>query len=224
MDGDNVRMFGVLPFTTRMTVIRLESEGLWLHSPVAPTPERRRAVDALGPVEYLIAPNKLHSLGIKPWKAHYPQAKVWASPAFSMRHPDIVIDEVLTNGVETIWSSEITHCAVEGHAVLDEVVFLHKPSRTLIITDLIQKHKAASESWFWRGVKRLNGIWGKGGGVPRDVKLSIRDKAAFRRSLGTILEWDFENLILAHGHCLRGGAKEDVSHAFSWITGVSRLT
>ena len=104
------------------------------------------------------------------------------------------------------------------------MVFVHKSSRTLIITDLIQKHEAASESWFWRGVKSLNGIWGKDGGVPNDVKLSIRDKAAFRRSLATILEWDFDNLTLAHGHCLRGGAKEDVSHAFSWITGVSRLT
>lgn len=217
MDGDSVRMFGVLPFTTRMTVIRLATGGVWVHSPVAPTPERRRAVDALGPVEHLVAPNKIHSLGIEPWKTHYPQAKVWASPAFSMRHPDIAIDEVLANGVETIWSDEICHCAVEGHAILDEVVFLHKRSKTLIIADIVQKHEAQSESWFWRGVKRLNGIWGRGGGVPRDVKLSIRDKAAFRRSLDTIIKWDFDNLAIAHGHCLRGEAKEDVSRAFSWI-------
>lgn len=217
MDGDPVRMFGILPFTTRMTVIRLESGGLWVHSPVAPTPERRRAVDALGPVEYLVAPNKIHSLGVNPWKAHYPSARVWASPAFSSRHPDIAVDEVLANGAETVWSGEISHCAVEGHAVLDEVVFLHKPSRTLLITDLIQKHETASDSWFWRGVKRLNGIWGKGGGVPRDVKLSIRDKAAFRRSLGIILDWEFDNLTLAHGHCLWGGAKDEVSRAFGWM-------
>ena len=200
-----------------MTVIRLASGGLWVHSPVAPTPERRQAVDELGPVEHLIAPNKIHSLGIEPWKAHYPSATVWASPAFPARHPGIAIDALLTNGVETAWNSEIGHCAVDGHAVLDEVVFLHKPSRTLIVTDLIQKHKVTGESWFWRGVKCMNGILGEGGGVPLDVKLSIRDKAAFRRSLATILDWDFENLILAHGHCLQGGAKEDVSLAFRSI-------
>lgn len=224
MDGDIVRMFGVLPFTTRMAIIRLESGGLWVHSPVAPTPERRRAVDALGPVEHLVAPNKIHSVGIEPWKAHYPSAKVWASPAFSLRHPGIAIDEVLTTSVETTWSGEISHCAVDGHAMLDEVVFLHKLSGTLIITDLIQKHDAVSESSFWRGVKRLNGIWGRGGGVPRDIKLSIRDKVAFRRSLEAILEWDFDNLTLAHGRCLRGGAKEDVSRAFGWILENSSLT
>lgn len=219
IDGDSVRMFGVLPFTTRMTIIRLKSGGLWVHSPVLPTPERMRAIDELGPVEHLVAPNKIHSLGIRPWKTNYPSATVWASPAFSRRHPDIAIDEVMANGVETIWSDEIDHLAIEGHAILDEVVFFHKRSKTLIVTDLIQKHVAASDSWFWRGVKTMNGIWGKDGGVPRDVKLSVLDKAAFRRSLAVILEWDFENLILAHGHCLRGGAKKDVGRVFGWITG-----
>ena len=83
MDGDDVRIYRMLPFTTRMTVVQLESGGVWLHSPVRPTPERQRAVDQLGPVEHLVAPNKIHSLGIEPWKALYPSAKVWASPAFN---------------------------------------------------------------------------------------------------------------------------------------------
>ena len=111
MDGDAVRMYGMLPFTTRMTVVRLESGGVWLHSPVKPTPERRRAVDQLGPVEHLVAPNKIHSLGIKPWKALYPSAKVWASPGFSKRHPDIAVDALLTNAVEVPWRGEIDHCS-----------------------------------------------------------------------------------------------------------------
>lgn len=219
LDGDNVRMFGVLPFTTRMTVVRLESGGMWLHSPVQPTPERCAAVEKLGPVQHLVAPNKIHSLGIEPWKAQYPSAEVWASPGFSERHPDIAVDTLLANDVETPWSGEIDHCVVDGHAVLDEVVFLHKSSGTLIITDLIQKHEAAGETWVWRGVKHAAGILGKDGGVPLDIKLSVRDKAALRLSVETILGWDFDNLVVAHGHCLKGGAKEAVSQAFDWITG-----
>ena len=219
MKGDDVRMYGVLPFTTRMTVVQLESGGVWLHSPVRPTPERHRAVDQLGPVEHLVAPNKIHSLGIEPWKALYPSAKVWASPAFNKRHPDIAVDAALTNDIETPWGDEIDHCAVEGHAVLDEVAFFHRRSRTLIITDLIQKHDAAGETWIWRVVKHMAGILGEEGGVPLDIKLSVRDRTAVRRSVDTILGWDFDNLIIAHGHCLQGGAKEDVSRAFDWITG-----
>ena len=219
MDGDNVRMYRMLPFTTRMTIVRLETGGVWLHSPVRPTPERCRAVDQLGPVEHLVAPNKIHSLGVEPWKALYPKAQVWASPAFNQRHPNIAVDGVLTNDVEAPWSSEIDHCVIDGHAVLDEVEFLHKPSNTLIITDFIQKHEAAGASWIWRGVKRMAGVLGKDGGVPLDLKLSIRDKAAARRSIETILGWDFDNLIIAHGHCLQGGAKEEVARAFNRITG-----
>lgn len=210
-------MYGVVPFTTRMTVVRLETEGLWLHSPVRPTPERRRAVDQLGPVEHLVAPNKIHSLGIGPWKALYPSAKVWASPGFNKRHPDIAVDALLTNDLAPAWSSEIDHCAIEGHSVLDEVAFLHRPSRTLIITDLIQKHEAAGETWIWRGIKGMAGVLGKDGGVPLDVKLSIRDKTAMRRSIDKIVGWDFDNLIIAHGHCLQGGAKEEVTRAFAGV-------
>ncbi|MBO6756116.1 MAG: DUF4336 domain-containing protein [Roseibium sp.] len=219
MDGDDVRMFGVLPFTTRMTVVRLASGGLWLHSPVQPTLERQRAIDQLGTVEHLVAPNKIHSLGIEPWKALYPSAKVWASPAFSKRHPDIAVDALLTNNLETPWNRDIDHCVIEGHAVLDEVEFLHRRSGTLIVTDMIQKHEAAGNSWMWRGVKHVAGVLGKDGGVSLDIKLSIRDKAALRRSIDTILGWDFDNLIISHGRCLTGGAKDDVRRAFHWIGG-----
>ena len=200
-----------------MTVVRLESGGLWLHSPVRPTEERRHAVDQLGPVRDLVAPNKIHSLGIAPWKALYPSATVWASPAFSKRHPDIAVDAVLLNEVQAPWRSDIDLCVIEGHAALDEVAFLHKASRTLILTDFIQKHDAAGETWFWRGVKRMVGILGPAGGVPLDIKLSVRDKAAMRRSIERILDWDFDNLIIAHGHCRQGGAKDDVRRAFAWL-------
>ena len=217
MNGDDVRMYRLLPFTTRMTVVHLESGGLWLHSPVQPTPQRRRAVDELGPVEHLVAPNKIHSLGIEPWRAAYPSAKVWVSPAFTKRHPDIAIDAVLTNDVEVPWQGEIDHCVIDGHRVLDEVAFLHTPSKTLIITDVIQKHETAGESAIWRTVKHMAGVLGRDGGVPVDIRLSVRDRAAMRQSIDTILGWNFDNLVIAHGHCVQGDAKQHVSRAFDWI-------
>lgn len=218
MDGDKVRMYGVMPFTTRMTVIQLEAGDLWLHSPVRPTVERCQAVERVGKVKHLVAPNKIHSLGIRPWKARFPQAKVWASPAFNARHPDINVDAVLDGDSKTTWKDEIDHCLLDGHAVLDEVEFLHKPSGTLIITDFIQKHEADGAWSIWRGIKHLAGIRGRQGGVPLDVKLSVRDKMALRRSVDLILGWDFDNLIIAHGHCVQGGAKAEVARVFNWIT------
>ena len=217
IDGETVKMFGILPFTTRMTVVRLESGELWIHSPIAPARGIFSAVDSLGKVEYLIAPNKIHSLGIKPWKNHYPSARVWGSPQFNQRHPDIILDGCLNNDTVPPWKNDIMQHAVGGHAFLDEVVFLHKASATLIITDLIQKHDPQKQSLFWRVVKGMAGVLGKSGGVPLDLQLSFRDKEKARSSLDTILDWNFDNLIISHGFCMQGGAKKEVERRFSWL-------
>ena len=61
LDGDRLRLMGI-PFSTRMSIVRLKSGGLWLHSPVAVTAERCAAVDSRGPVEFIVAPNKIHGV------------------------------------------------------------------------------------------------------------------------------------------------------------------
>ena len=42
LEGDPLRFYGI-PFTTRSVVIRLEGQGLFLWSPVAPSQERFRS-------------------------------------------------------------------------------------------------------------------------------------------------------------------------------------
>lgn len=54
-DG-SVVPFYTIPYTTRMTIIRLSSGALWIHSPEKLVDE----LAALGTVEYLVSPNKLH--------------------------------------------------------------------------------------------------------------------------------------------------------------------
>ncbi len=49
-----------LPFTTRMTIVRLADGGLWVHSPIELGADLAAAVDALGPVRHLVAPNRIH--------------------------------------------------------------------------------------------------------------------------------------------------------------------
>ena len=83
VDGPVIGMayFGFhVPFTTRMTVVRLGDGSLWLHSPTPAEPALLAAVDALGPVRHLIAPNKIHYWWIGDWKSRYPEATTWAAP------------------------------------------------------------------------------------------------------------------------------------------------
>ena len=51
-----------LAIGTRMTIVRLANGELWLHSPIRPTAEIREAIDALGPVRYIVAPNLFHHM------------------------------------------------------------------------------------------------------------------------------------------------------------------
>ncbi len=216
LPGSDVRMYGI-PFTNRSTIIRLKSGGLWVHSPGVPTDGLFEAVDALGPVEYLIAPNKIHSLGIEPWKTRYPKAAVWLSPEFNKRHPTIKGDGIIGTDAPIPWQDEIDFHIFKGSSFLDEVIFFHKASRSLLVTDLIQKHDPEVQSWFWWCVKKLVGVLGKEGGTARDLRKTFRDKSAARQSRDQIMSWDFDNLIICHGQCLRGGAKASVQDAFAWL-------
>lgn len=215
VEGDVVRLVAI-PFATRMTVIRLQSGGLWVWSPVAPSEARCATVDALGRVEHLVAPNKIHSLGLEPWKQRYPDARVWVSPQFSKRHPSIAADGVLGESAPEAWRGVIGQLFFAGSKLLDEMIFCHHASRTLIVTDLIQRHDPTHEKWFWQLGKRVAGVLGESGGTAIDLRLSYRDRAAARQSVERILDWDFDRLIISHGLCVQQGAKDVVRRALAW--------
>ncbi|MCP4286254.1 MAG: DUF4336 domain-containing protein [Gammaproteobacteria bacterium] len=88
MDGDQVSMYSI-PFCTRMTIVRLPGNLLWLHSPVAASVERMDDVDRLGNVKYVVAPNVLHHLFVCEWAKAYPQADLWGPSGLSGIWSDI---------------------------------------------------------------------------------------------------------------------------------------
>ncbi len=216
LEGDDVRMYGV-PFPTRAVIIRLPTGKLWVHSPIALTPERLAAVSALGPVSYLIEPNKIHSLHLADWSAQWPEATSWVSPEFSDRHPDIEADLVLENEAPPAWLGLIEQQVIEGHKLLDEVWFCHNPSGTLIVTDIIQKHDAADQHFPWNFLKKAAGLLGPDGGTAIDIKLSFEDRELARDCLENVLEWEFDRLILSHGLCFETGGKDAVKRAMDWL-------
>lgn len=130
-----------LPFTTRMTLVRLRDGALWVHSPIALTPRLRLEVEALGPVRYLIAPNTFHYAFLIAWLTAYPDALSYGAPGVSKRARDngvaLYLDRTLGAAADPAWAEEIEQLLVMG-SVMNEAVFLHRPSRTLILTDLIE--------------------------------------------------------------------------------------
>jgi len=50
-----------------------------------------------------------------------------------------------------------------------------------------------------------------------DMPLTFLDRAAAGRPLQCLLSWDFDQLVIAHGDCVRRDAKTFVEGAFLWL-------
>lgn len=204
-----------LPLCSRMTIVRLDDGRLVLHSPVAPTPAVVHAVDALGPVCDIIAPNLFHHLWADAWRAEKPEAQLLAAPGLHAKRPDLHVDGVLGETAPDRWHGCLTMMRLDGAPMLGEVIFLHRPSRTLVLTDLIA-NVGPAEPWALRLWTRLNGVYGQAG-TARAVRLLVRDRRAARDTLRHILRWDFAQVVVGHGAVIDGDAKGVLRQALGWL-------
>ncbi|WP_298159127.1 DUF4336 domain-containing protein [Ferrovum sp.] len=87
-NGPTVSFFG-FPYPTRMAVVRLSSGKVWVWSPIALTEELTNAVESVGPVCYIVSPNKLHHLALPEWRNRWPDARLYAPPGLALKKKDL---------------------------------------------------------------------------------------------------------------------------------------
>lgn len=122
-----------------MAVVRLPGDGgLWVWSPVALTQEVRAAIDAVGPVRHLIAPNSLHHTFLDEWPAAYPDARVHAASGLSREVAGAEIHSTTGEEPDPAWGGVIDQVAVLGNRITTEVVFFHRPSASVLVTNLVR--------------------------------------------------------------------------------------
>jgi hypothetical protein len=215
VEGPVVSFYG-FPFPTRMMVIRLTDGGLFVWSPIALTAELKAAVDALGPVAHVVSPNKIHHLSMGEWQDAYPSAKLYAAPGLAAKRQDLRFEATLGDSPPAAWAGQIDQVEMGGSAVLTEIVFFHRKSRTAIFADLIENFP---RGWFrgWRAVlARLDGIVAPHGGAPREWRLSFRKPIA-RAALARILAWQPEQAVMAHGELARTDGAAFIRKSFRWL-------
>jgi hypothetical protein len=215
-EGPSVSFFG-FPYPTRMTLVRLSDGGLWLCSPVELTDVLADEVRALGPLQHLVSPNKIHHLFLGHWAQEWPEAKLWASPGLARRRRDLSFHGELGDAAEPAWEKDIDQVIFRGSFAMEEVVFFHHASRSAIITDLVQKFDPATLRG-WRGLlMRLDGLVGPEGSTPREWRLTFWNRRAAREALRKALSWDPQRLIIAHGQCVSENGREALARSLSWI-------
>lgn len=207
---------------TRMTVIGQSDNSLVLISPIKIDSELDRQLTALGTVKYLVAPNLFHYLYLTHCQQIYPQAETIAPPGLASKQPNLKIDKTLTQDMIG-FDSELEYVLLAGFgvfvppkiAVVNEVVFYHPASKTLIITDsafnfdrsfpvvtqlaarVIGSYKTLKPSWL--------------------EKIAVRDKHKLKKSIDRILNWDFQRIIMAHGQIIDSNAKQQLTLGYQWL-------
>jgi uncharacterized protein DUF4336 len=201
---------------SRMTVIRSRGRELMLHSPVELDADLLPTLDSLGEVRWLIGPNKAHHLFLADYRDAFPNAMLCGAPGLPEKRTDLQFAHVLAPpAVPPGWPEEIAIELVEGIPWMNEVAFLHRPSRTLVLTDLVFNVERGLDNSA-RVFHFLVGATDRFG-PHRLIRFAIRDRRAARRSLDRILAWDFDAVVMSHGAIVRSGGHAMIERAFAFL-------
>ncbi|MGD1874652.1 MAG: DUF4336 domain-containing protein [Mastigocoleus sp.] len=142
----------------RMTVVKLDEGGLFVYAPVAPTPECIRLLEELiaehGIIKYIILPTISgleHKVFVGPFARHFPESQVFVVPnqwSFPINLPlnwlglPLKRTQVLPqNSDRTPFAGQFDYQILDtielGAGKFSEVAFLHKSSKTLLVTDSV---------------------------------------------------------------------------------------
>ncbi len=215
-EGPTVAFFG-FPYPTRMAVVRLSDGSTWVWSPVSLSEELASAVEAVGPVRYIVSPNKIHHLFLAEWVERWPDARLFAPPGLARKKPALRFDAELGDEPDHAWAADIDQVIFRGSLAMEEVAFFHRASRTAIIGDLIQRHPESTMSGWMGMLMRLDGLVGEQGSTPREWRASFLRRGPSRTARETVLGWKAERLLIAHGECAQTEATAIMARALSWI-------
>lgn len=215
-----VKMGLGITFPTRSVVARLSDGGLVVHAPLRLDDETAAEIEALGRVRHVIAPNVFHHLYFGHASERWPDATTHAARGLARKRPDLRIDSVLGEGPAPAFAEEFVPVEIGGTAVR-ETVFVARASGTLVVTDLVFNiHE--TENWVSSLFFGLLGVRGKASQSPL-YRLATKDRARAGAACASLLEADWDRLVMSHGEIVEGDAKAELSRGARWMLGGASL-
>lgn len=193
----------------RSTILDVGGGALAIVSPVRMDDAMATEVERHGRVLHLIAPNCLHHTFLEEAMNRWPQAAVHAAPGLERKHP------VLRDATRAALPTTLEAIALEGTPFLSETVFVHRESRSLVVTDLVFNIRET------RGlvtplILRMAGANGRLA-QSRAIRFMVNDRALAGQSARRILASTFDRVVMAHGEVLTGDAKGQLEKALWWM-------
>ncbi|KAF2717441.1 hypothetical protein K431DRAFT_288572 [Polychaeton citri CBS 116435] len=236
--------FGRIKIGGRGTVVRLQTGALAVFSPVALTDSVKAEMQSLSPssqVKYIAALDQEHHIFLESWHKAYPQARVIAPdtlPGLRDKQNYFKIPESnwhLFNAgdagkgwsVDEEFDREFDIEYVHAHAN-KEIVFNHKPSRTLIEADLIfnlpateqmsRTQESATTGFLTKLFTYFQNTQGKALGQKRFLwyVASASDRPSFNQSVSKIAGWDFDKIVPCHGDVIEKDGKGIFQKIMQW--------
>lgn len=209
---------GLVPgvyFPVTSHIVRLESGGLLVHSPIDFSPEEVAAMRKLGEVEKIFAPNLGHTTYLK--KAHelFPNAALLGPVGLREKVPGLPFSDLVGEDICPALAADFEQVFVGGAPSISEIILRHRKSSCLIVADyFFNIHEA--RGLFTRPLLRyVSDAWGK----PTQSKLwrkAIKDKAAARKSAEAVLGLEFERVLVGHGRPIENG-REVAETSLRWL-------
>lgn len=212
---------GPVRFPVRMTVIRLPDGTLLLHSPTRFSFALKEQLDGIGRIAHLVAPNIAHWTFIEGWESHLPEAVCWAARGLrerpAVKKSKLRIDHVLSDAAPPEWGDAIETVEIAG-AGLVEVALFHRPSRTLVLTDLVVNLEPHKLSLVESLGARLVGATAPHGRAPVYARAAIKAKGA-RTGVAArrLLALAPERVIFAHGKWFESDATAQLARSLDWL-------
>lgn len=211
-----------LTIPIRMTVVRLASGALWLHSPTPYREALRKELSKLGTIRHLIAPNIAHWMYMKTWQERCPESLAFAVQGLSkrkqVRKSGLRIDHALTDEAPHSWRGEIDQTMLRGRFQVTEAAFFHRVSRTLIVTDLIQNFERRKVGGVERRLLQLAGSLAPDGTAPIHLRLVMNaNRSEVAAAAQRLMDWQPERIILSHGRSIETNGTVELRRRLRWL-------
>lgn len=218
VDSGPIKPLG-LTMPIRMTVVRTADGGLLLHSPTRCTAALQAQLAELGPVRHLVAPSVGHWTFLTEWQSRYPDATTWAveglKDRWQVRRSEVKIDRELGSSAPAELAEAFDLVTFAGGPFAEACLF-HKPSRTLLLTDLIDNMEPGKLPPV--SAVALELVQATNATTPLHVRAALSVKRAKNREqMQHLVRLQPDRVIFAHGQWFDDGAASKLARALSWL-------